>query len=135
LRRVLDDYTTPVGGRLAGVEESLRKRDRFRLHPKRVGVHDAARQEERVELLRLGFVEGDVDRELVSPVREVPSADVLIPGRDDARLGAGLVEHLARFVICSIRIATFSPFRVSFAIFLSPLMSSPLASQTSASCT
>jgi hypothetical protein len=53
-------------------------------------------QEERVELLRLGLVEGDVDRELVSPVREVPSADVLIPGRDDARFGAGLVERLAR---------------------------------------
>jgi hypothetical protein len=73
-----------------------KKADRFRLHPKHVGVHDAAGQEERVELLRPGLVERDVNREPVSPVRELPTADVLIPGRDDARLGTGLVERLAR---------------------------------------
>jgi len=57
----------------------------IRLHPKRVGIHDAARQEERVELLRLGLVEGDVDRN--SPPQFV---------RFQARTCAGLVERLAR---------------------------------------
>jgi hypothetical protein len=42
--------------RLACVEERFHELDRLRLYPQLVGIDDPARQQQRVEVLRLGIV-------------------------------------------------------------------------------
>jgi hypothetical protein len=91
--------------RLDGVEQRAHECDRLRQHPQRVGTHDAARQQQRVEVLRAGSIQGHVDRDLVAPVGEVPAAcafvlrlnqlDLLEAIRDqDGDLHAFEVRHL-----------------------------------------
>ena len=53
----------------ARVEECLHERYRLRLHAERIGIHDAARKQQRVEALRQGLVEVHIDRELVILIR------------------------------------------------------------------
>ncbi len=73
-----------------GVRECLHERDRLRLHAERIGIEDAARQQQRVEALRQGLVEVHIDRELVTPIGEVPAADSFVLRRHDAGVRAGL---------------------------------------------
>jgi hypothetical protein len=42
--------------------EALHKGDRLRLDSKRVGVDDAARQMQYIEILRLGLIKGHINR-------------------------------------------------------------------------
>jgi hypothetical protein len=81
--------------RLAGIEECFGERDGLGLHPQRIGIEDTARQQQRVEILRLGLVERQIDRQLLAPIGEVPAANAVTLRRYNAGLGARLVESLA----------------------------------------
>src|SRR5882672_199939 len=81
--------------RLVLVEESLREPDRLWQHPELVGVHDAARQQQGVEILRPGPVERKVDRKLLTPGFEIPGDHAFAFRRHDGGLGAGLIESFA----------------------------------------
>src|SRR5262249_1887578 len=82
--------------RLTGVEERLHKLDRLPPHPEFIGIDDAARQQDGVEIASLCLFEFQVDRKLIAPVLEVPTTNKFAFGRDDACLGASLVECFPR---------------------------------------
>src|SRR5262245_36607570 len=99
-RAGLDDHPGAVTDRrhrLAGVEEGFHKLDRLWLHPESVGIDDSARQQQRVVIVRPGFVEWRVYGELIPPFREDPTADLFVPGRYDVSFSASLVERPPRF--------------------------------------
>ena len=84
------------GDRLARVEEGLDELDGLRLHAQLVGVGDAAGQQQRVEVLRVGLRERHVNLELVSLVVVIPALHLSAGGRDDFRFRARVVERTAR---------------------------------------
>src|SRR4051794_5607548 len=95
----LDDGPRAVadhGDGLARIEERADEIDRAEVGSQRIGVHHAAGQVKRVELVGVGMVQADVDVELLAPVGEVPRADARRLRRDDLRLGTVRVELLAR---------------------------------------
>src|ERR1700729_3701699 len=105
--------------RFSGIEESLREGNCV---PKRVRVDNAARQQQRVEIFRLGSIEPHIDRQLYAPVRENPRPYAMTFGRyvwvvppASSRASRGSVSST-----CSkpsvTRMATLSPLRVSFAM-------------------
>ncbi|KAI1691004.1 tripartite tricarboxylate transporter family receptor domain-containing protein [Ditylenchus destructor] len=81
---------------LAGLDECTHEGDRLLVDAQRVGVHDAARQQQRVEVVGPGALERHVDREAVGRIVMVPAAHAALGGRDDPRPRAGVVERLAR---------------------------------------
>ena len=82
------------GDGLARVEEGLHELDGLWLHPERVGIHDAAGKQQRVELLDVRPAQRDIDREVFTPLGEVPATDALGLRRHDAGVGASEVEGL-----------------------------------------
>ena len=56
--------------RLVAVEKRLRERHRFRQHSKRIRIDHATRQQQGIEVISPGVPQGDVDRELVGPIRD-----------------------------------------------------------------
>src|ERR1700730_10126855 len=81
--------------RFAGIEERLREGNRIRLNAKRVRVDDAARQQHRVEIFRLGLIDLHIDRQAYAPVLEIPGPYALMFGRYDLGRGAGFVQSFA----------------------------------------
>src|ERR1700678_3936043 len=77
---------------LSGIEERLREGNRVWVNAKRVRVDNATRQQQRVEIFRLGPVEIHIDRQLYAPVREIPRPYALMFGRYDLGRGAGFVQ-------------------------------------------
>ena len=51
---------------------------------------------QRVEVLRSGFVELHIDAQALTPIGEIPAADLLVFRGDDVRLRTCLIESLAR---------------------------------------
>src|ERR1700722_3797000 len=82
--------------RFSGIEERLREDNRVWLNAKRVRVDNATRQQQRVEIFRLGLIEIHIDRQLYAPVREIPSPYALMMfGRNDFGRDASFVQSLA----------------------------------------
>src|SRR5215475_10370268 len=81
--------------RLARIEEGLHKVNRLRLHPQLVRIHHAAWQQQRIEFLHPSLLEVHINIKFVTPIPEVPAADMFAFGRHDARCSAGLVESLS----------------------------------------
>src|ERR1700722_12081490 len=81
--------------RFSGIEERLRKGNRIWLNAKRVRVDNAPRQQQRVEIFRLGLIELHIDRQLYAPVREIPRPYALMFGGYDLGRGAGFVQSFA----------------------------------------
>src|SRR5690606_41795054 len=78
------------GDRFAGIEEGFCEGNRRRLDAKRVGIDDATRQQQRVEVFCFGLIEGNVHRERVAPLRELPATDLL--DRKSTRLNSSHVK-------------------------------------------
>ena len=68
---------------------------RLLIHAQLVGIHYAAREEQRVERVRVGALEREVDLELFAPMIVLPAFD--LPGlrRDERGLRARFVERFA----------------------------------------
>src|ERR1700722_17915504 len=81
-----------LSNRFSGIEERLREGNRIWLNAKRVRVDNATRQQQRVEIFRLGLIEIHIDRQLYAPVREIPRPYALMFGRNDLGRGAGFVQ-------------------------------------------
>ncbi len=81
--------------RFSGIEERLREGYRIRLNAKRVRVDYATRQQQRVEIFRLGLIEFHINRHFYAPVREIPRPYALMFGRNDLGRGAGFVQSFA----------------------------------------
>src|ERR1700684_1217163 len=81
--------------RFSGIEERLREGNRIWLNAKRVRIDYATRQQQRVEIFRLGLIEIHIDRQLYAPVRELPRPYALMFGRYDLGRGAGFVQSFA----------------------------------------
>ena len=111
-----------------GLPESKTVRTNCKAHSLRrklVGIHQAAGEHRRVELVRLGFRQGNVDGELVAPLGEFPTFDLAFFGRNDApcrrllpvpRLGS-VSSTCSKPLATSM--ATFLPFNSS-AMAISP---------------
>src|SRR5579885_2299305 len=84
--------------RLPCVEESLHERHRLWDRLQDIGVHHTARQQEGIEILRPSILKVQINRELASPIRQIPGANLLLLRRDERRLRPRLVQGLARLL-------------------------------------
>jgi hypothetical protein len=82
---------------LARVDEPLNELHRLAIHAEPIGVHDAAGQKERVEVVDDRLLERQVNAELVTPLVMLPRLDGSGLRRDQRRSRACFVERLARF--------------------------------------
>jgi hypothetical protein len=85
---------TNGGKRLTAVKKGFHESDGLWLNAQGVGINDATRQQQCVEVLGLGLSEAHVDGELLVPIRKIPAADTVGLRRYDPRFSAGLVERL-----------------------------------------
>jgi DNA ligase D-like protein (predicted 3'-phosphoesterase) len=83
--------------RCARVQECLHERDGSRNYSQLVQIDNNHWEAARRRILWLGLFELQLDGQPVAPIREVPTAHLIPFGRDDPRLGAGLIERFARF--------------------------------------
>src|SRR5262249_54816649 len=84
------------GDRFARGYESLDELDRLRIHPQFVRIDDTTRQEQGVEFLRFGFVEGKINWKLRAPIRVVPRFNLAFLRRDQHRLCTSRVQGFTR---------------------------------------
>src|SRR5208283_2339149 len=82
------------GDGFAGFREVPDERDGLRIYPQIVGVRDATRQDQRVELLGLGLLERQIDLQPVAFLVVVHPLNFARVRRDDRNLGAGLLQGL-----------------------------------------
>src|SRR5690606_11395384 len=82
--------------RLPLIDEMACEGDGARVHPQLVGVHDTTREDQRVVVRGTRAIEGDVDLDLIAPLRVVPCPHAPLLGRNDVRRGAGLLERPLR---------------------------------------
>jgi hypothetical protein len=64
--------------RLAGTEEGFDEGYHLGFNPQRIWVDDPARQQQRIEILRLRIIRLYIHRQLDAPVGELPGANVLV---------------------------------------------------------
>lgn len=78
----------------SGVNELANEFNGLRLDAQLVGIHDAAGQQERVVISRIGLGEGNVYFEFAAPIHvfAFPPFDLFFGGRDDLRYCAGGFE-------------------------------------------
>jgi DNA ligase D len=96
----LDNCSRPVTDRrhrFACVEECPHERNGSRNYSQLVRIDHTARKQQCVEVLRPSFFELQIDWKRLAPVRKVPAAHLVAVGRDDPRVGPGLIERFARF--------------------------------------
>jgi hypothetical protein len=67
------------------------------LHPELVGIHDTPWQQQRVVALRVCSFERNVHRKDVTPISELPLANLFELRRHDSGLSAHLNKRLPRF--------------------------------------
>src|SRR3712207_878877 len=78
------------------LEERLDEGDRPLVHAQLIRVRDAAREQQRVELRRVGLRERHVHRKEIARVVVLPARDLLLYGRDDLSLRARRLKSLLR---------------------------------------
>lgn len=84
--------------RIARVEQLADEADGVLVQPKRVGVPDAAREDEPVVVVGAGVLDGAVDAERVGLVVVVEALDLALLERDELRRPAGRLDRLPRLV-------------------------------------
>src|SRR5205807_1721567 len=95
----LDQHPRPMADDADGlvlVEEAPNERHRVVVASQLIGVRDASRKHERVEIGRVCVADGAVRLDLVAFVEVLPHLDLALLERDQLGLGAGLPDGVER---------------------------------------
>jgi len=79
---------------LSTIDKGAHEVYRGMIYAQLIRIHNAAWEEQRVEIVRICITEWDVDGEFDTPFCNIPPFDSIVDGRHDLCLRAGGVESL-----------------------------------------